>query len=72
MSIIDIRVINIAVIGDSCTGKTYLINKYLGINDMYAIGTIGIEIKIKIIKSSDNVNYKLKIWDTPGIERNRI
>ena len=33
------------------------------------LATIGLESKIKNIKSSDNVNYKLKIWDTSGVER---
>ena len=68
MSIIDIRVINIAIFGDTMTGKTCLINKYIGINNMHTLATIGIDFTIKNIKRSDNINYKLKIWDTSGVE----
>ena len=71
MSIIDIKVINIVILGDTMTGKTCLLNNYFGLNNMLTYATIGLDFKIKQIKSSDNVNYKLKIWDNSGVERYR-
>ena len=71
MSIINIRVINIMIIGEQTAGKTCLLNNYLGVNNMFTLATIGNEFRIKKINSSDNVNYKLKIWDTSGAERYR-
>ncbi len=35
---------------------------------MFTNATIGINYHIKQIKSTDNVNYELIIWDTPGVE----
>ena len=66
---IDIRVINIIVIGDTIAGKTCLINNYLGINNTYE--TIRSDYYVKKIKNSDNIIYSLKIWDTPGMESYR-
>ena len=44
MSIIDI---DIAIIGDTMTGKTGLIYNYLGKNNMHKSATIGIDYLIK-------------------------
>ena len=71
MSIIDIRVINILIIGDTMSGKTCLLDNYFGLNNMLKYATIGTEYRIKKINSSDNVNYSLKIWDSSGAERYR-
>ena len=37
MSIIDIRVINILIIGDTMSGKTCLLDNYFGLNNMLQI-----------------------------------
>ena len=52
------------------TGKTSLINYYngLGFNEKL-VNTIGIDYCIKNIKSSDNNEYKLRIYDTAGMEK---
>ena len=62
-------IIKIGIIGDSQTGKTSLINVYIGTGFQYnIIPTIAIVDNIKELKSSNNIKYKLKIFDTAGQE----
>ena len=62
--------LEIGVIGDTETGKTNLINIYndLGFSEE-TLTTIGIYDYIKEIKSSHNIEFKLKIFDTSGCEQ---
>ena len=63
-------ILNIGVMGDTMTGKTSLINYYNGIGfKEKLVNTIGIDYCIKKIKSSDNNEYKLRIYDTAGMEK---
>ncbi len=69
MSNKNLPIIEIGIIGDTLTGKTSLINKYAGLgfsNEMTS--TIGIDFFMIEIKSSKNIKYKLKIFDTAGQE----
>ena len=62
--------LEIGVIGDTETGKTNLINIYnnLGFSEE-TLKTIGINDYIKEIKSSNNIKFKLRIFDTSGCEQ---
>ena len=64
----DIKIKTI-IIGDSYSGKTTILNKYINknYNDIF-IATIGVDYyKTQIIKNDDN--YKFVIWDTSGQEK---
>ena len=64
--------LEIALIGDTETGKTSLLKTFTGsVFKEYELVTIGIIFYIKTIKSSDNLEYKLKIFDTAGCEQYR-
>ena len=65
----DKKLIEIALLGDTTTGKTSLINYYkeLGFNEN--IPTIGIDSFYKEIRASNNIKYILKIYDTAGQEQ---
>ena len=61
----------ILLLGDSGVGKSSLLLRYTKDEfntDMRA--TIGVEFGLKFIKI-DNVQYKIQIWDTAGMERYR-
>ena len=61
--------IKLVLIGDSGTGKTTFLNKYM--NHTYINNheiTIGVDFATKIIKKN-NESRKLDIWDTAGQER---
>ena len=64
-------IFKIIIIGDSTTGKTNILSKYL--NDKYEKdfkATIGVELGNKTLKiKNDTVN--IQIWDTAGQERYR-
>ena len=56
----------ILIIGDSGTGKTSLLNRYVDdIYDEKISSTIGVDVKIKNITHGDK-NIKLQIWETSG------
>ena len=64
------KVIRLSIIGDSKTGKTSIINRYLGQEfSIDMISNIGIDKQevIKIMK--DGNEMKIIIWDTAGQER---
>ena len=61
----------INLIGDSCSGKTEIMLKYVdGYFPESHIATIGVEFKNKLIKIG-KFNITLYIWDTSGQERYR-
>jgi len=62
-------VFKVIFLGDTCTGKTAILNKY--INHHFPISfssTIGVDFFIKTLDYND-INYKLHIWDTAGQEK---
>ena len=59
----------VILIGDSGTGKTSILNKYInGIFTEKHLCTIGVDFLMKTIKI-DDCYIKLQIWDTAGMER---
>ena len=64
-------IFKLLLIGDSGTGKSSILNRY--VDDSYSenyISTIGVDFKIKTVEYGDKV-IKLQIWDTAGQERFR-
>ena len=63
--------LNILLIGDSTSGKTQLLLRYVDefFPEMH-LATIGVEFKSKKIKLND-ININLQIWDSVGQERFR-
>ena len=60
-------IVKIGVIGDCSVGKTSIINTY--INDSQIVDvTLGVDFKY-IIKTIENTEFKLHIWDTSGQEK---
>nr|CAH8872492.1 unnamed protein product [Trichobilharzia regenti] len=60
------------LIGDSCVGKTSLLIRFkdgIFLKGSY-ISTVGIDYKIKTIKTNDQL-VRLQIWDTAGQEKFR-
>ena len=61
--------IKLLIIGDSSVGKTSILLNYTdNVFPDSHIATIGVENKIKIIKT-EKYNVKLQIWDSAGQER---
>ena len=59
----------ILLIGDSGTGKSAMLNRYVDNNFDYDISsTIGVDFKIKYLLHNNNT-IKLQVWDTAGQER---
>ena len=64
------KVIRLSIIGDSKTGKTSIINRYLGQEfSIDMISNIGIDKQEVIRKMKDGNEMKIIIWDTAGQER---
>ena len=65
------QVIKLTVLGDSATGKTLMINSFLGIeyDEWGLLASIGCDKCETTFKLKDNNEIKLVIWDTPGAER---
>ena len=64
------KVIRLSIIGDSKTGKTSIINRYLGQEfSIDMISNIGIDKQEEIRKMKDGNEMKIIIWDTAGQER---
>ena len=62
-------IFKVIFLGDTCTGKTAILNKYM--NNFFPItfsSTIGVDFFIKTL-DYNNINYKLHIWDTAGQEK---
>lgn len=65
------HIFNIIIIGDSCTGKSSLMSRFVEDNfSILSVSTVGVDFKIKTIKHRDKF-IKLKIFDTAGQERFR-
>ena len=61
--------LKILIIGDSSSGKTQLLLRYVDeFFPQMPFATIGVEFKSKKIKLND-ININLQIWDTAGQER---
>ena len=69
---IEVKIIKIALLGDSCVGKTWICKSFMGMifgeDDLATIGTDKFEKKIKLENGKE---IKLIIWDTAGVERFR-
>lgn len=63
-------IFKIILIGDSGTGKTSLINRYINnkFDSKYQC-TIGVDFLMKKITLEDQTPIKLQIWDTAGMEK---
>lgn len=63
-------IFKIILIGDSGTGKTSLINRYIynNFHEKY-LCTIGVDFMMKKVVLDDNTVIKLQIWDTAGMEK---
>ena len=66
------KVLRISILGDSATGKTSIINRFLG-NDfsLEMISNIGIDKQELLMKMKDGNEMKIILWDTAGQERFR-
>ena len=64
------KVLRISILGDSSTGKTSIINRFLG-NDfsLQMISNIGIDKQEFLRKMKDGNEMKIILWDTAGQER---
>ena len=62
-------IFKVILIGDSSTGKTSLINRFVNriFDDKY-LCTIGVDFFMKTLNIDDNT-VKLQIWDTAGMEK---
>ena len=61
--------IKVMLLGESQTGKTSFIQRYVKNNfSLGYITTVGIDFQVKILTLNDK-NIKLQIWDTAGQER---
>ena len=64
------KVLRISILGDSSTGKTSIINRFLGNEFTLAmISNIGIDKQEILRKMKDGNEMKIILWDTAGQER---
>ena len=57
----------IVIFGDSSTGKTNFMNKYVKNEEFkQRMPTIGVDFDAKLIKSPYNRDIKVHFWDTSG------
>ena len=64
------KVIRLSILGDSHTGKTSIINRFLGQEfSIDMISNIGIDKQEATMKMKDGEEMKIIIWDTAGQER---
>lgn len=60
----------IVIIGDSSTGKTNFLSKYITNEEFtHRLPTLGIDFNAKLIKSPFNNNIKVHFWDTSGSKK---
>ena len=63
------HVIKLILLGDTATGKTSLLNKF--VNDTPVAGyqtTIGVDFQAKTVRASSGKQMRLHVWDTAGQE----
>ena len=69
---IEVGVIKVALLGDSCVGKTWICKSFMGVifreDDLATIFTDKFDKKIKLENGKE---IRLIIWDTAGVERFR-
>ena len=64
------KVLRISILGDSSTGKTSIINRFLGNEfSLQMISNIGIDKQELVRKMKDGNEMKIILWDTAGQER---
>ena len=64
------KVLRLSILGDSHTGKTSIINRFLGLEfSIDMISNIGIDKQETVMKMKDGEEMKIIIWDTAGQER---
>ena len=64
------KVLRISILGDSSTGKTSIINRFLGNEfSLEMISNIGIDKQELLRKMKDGNDMKIILWDTAGQER---
>ena len=69
-NIIKRKVLRLSILGDSHTGKTSIINRFLGQEfSIDMISNIGIDKQETLMKMKDGQEMKIIIWDTAGQER---
>lgn len=57
----------IVILGDSCSGKTSFMNKYISNETVIThLPTIGVDFNAKIFNGPENKRIKLHLWDTSG------
>lgn len=62
----------VLIVGDINVGKTTILVRYVDrIYNPQTTPTIGIDYKTTMIKYNDEINFKLTIWDSAGLERYR-
>ena len=64
------KCLNISLLGDTCVGKTCIVNSFIGNEFTETLKTFGI-IENIIKKTFDNSEYKFKIFDTAGEKKYR-
>ena len=64
------KVLRISLLGDSSTGKTSIINRFLGNEfSLHMISNIGLDKQELLRKMKDGNEMKIILWDTAGQER---
>ena len=64
------KVLRISILGDSSTGKTSIINRFLGNEfSLQTISNIGIDKQDLLRTMKDGNEMKIILWDTAGQER---
>ena len=57
----------IVILGDSCSGKTSFMNKYISNEHKITnLPTIGVDFNARIINGPENKKIKVHLWDTSG------
>lgn len=65
-------IFKIILIGDSNTGKTSLINRFIyNTFDLNYMCTIGVDFMMKKVELDESTVVKLQLWDTAGMEKYR-
>ncbi|KAM9320485.1 ras-related protein Rab-7L1 [Gastrophryne carolinensis] len=64
------QLFKVLVVGDSCVGKTSLLNRY--VHDVFGRDykmTMGVDFALKVVQWSETEVIRLQLWDIAGQER---